>query len=160
MYKTAFLDTGFLIRLLDSTHEDHNKAVEYFKYLQRSRYIMRVSTIAIAEYCVRGEYEDIPTSGILPSPFNASHAVKSGIFGKHIHEERNKWIKSIGGRDIMKNDVKLMAHAEADNAVCYITFDSDSKKLHDILRRKKLIRFDFWNANNPVSSYTGEIPFE
>ena len=133
--------------------------MSYFRYFNANGYIMRISSIAIAEYCVKGDYDDLPTAKILPSPFNPIHAVKAGDFGKTLYENRTKWVKSVGGRDLVKNDAKLMAQAEIDKADCYVTFDADSHKLYDLLKEKKLVSFLFWDANNPLSSYTGEIPF-
>ena len=59
-----------------------------------------------------------------------------------------------------RDDVKIMAHAEADKADWYITFDTDSKKLYDTLKQRGMIKFRFIDANQPVSVYTGEIPLE
>ena len=52
--KSVFCDTGFIIRLLDKTNELHNNAVGYFKYFLENDFIIRLSTIAVAEYCVKG----------------------------------------------------------------------------------------------------------
>ncbi len=160
MYKTAFVDTGFLIRLLDENHPQHGSAVSYYDYLLEKGYIIRVSTIVIAEYCVKGEYNDLPTANILPSPFNPMHAVKAGAFGKILYEAKTQWVQEKGERTLLKNDVKIMAHAEADKADWYITFDTDSKKLYDTLKQRGMIKFRFIDANQPVSVYTGEIPLE
>ena len=159
MYKTAYVDTGFLIRLLDENHTQHNNAVEYTNYLLEKGFIIRVSTIVIAEYCVKGEYDDLPTKNFLPSPFNAMHAVKAGSFGKILYKEKSKWVQEKGDRAFLKNDAKIMAHVEADKANWYVTFDRESKKLYDVLRQHKMVSFQFIDANLPISMHTGEIVF-
>lgn len=52
-----------------------------------------------------------------------------------------------------------MAHAEADKADWYVTFDTESKKLYDTLKQHKMVSFRFIDANQPVSVYSGEIVF-
>lgn len=160
MYKTAYFDTGVIIRLLDSNHRHHASALSYLRHLQENGYILRISTIAIAEYCVKGSYDDLPTENILPSPFNTMHALKAGAFASVLLEEKSKWVSKKGERSIIKNDASLMAQAECDKADCYITFDTESKRLYDILRENRQVSFAFWDANNPISNYTGDIPFE
>ncbi len=51
--KIVFCDTGFVIRLLDETNDLHNNALGYFQYFLEHDYIIRMSTIAVAEFCVK-----------------------------------------------------------------------------------------------------------
>ena len=51
--KIVFCDTGFVIRLLDETNHLHDNAIGYFQYFLENDYIIRMSTIAVAEFCVK-----------------------------------------------------------------------------------------------------------
>ena len=76
--KIVFCDTGFMIRLLDKTNELHCNAISYFQYFLDNGYIIRMSTIAVAEFCVKGEINHLPLKNILLSPYNAYHASETG----------------------------------------------------------------------------------
>lgn len=58
--KIAMLDTSFLIRLLKEDEPLHAFAKEYFQYFLESEYVLYVSTIALAEYCVYGNLDELP----------------------------------------------------------------------------------------------------
>jgi len=60
MPEGVLLDTGFLIRLLDSNQKLHLNAKSYYKYFLNKEVTLKCSTIAIAEYCVRGTINDLP----------------------------------------------------------------------------------------------------
>ena len=76
--KIVFCDTGFVIRLLDRTSELHENALGYFRYFLENDYLIRMSTIAVAEFCVKDKIEHLPLQQILLSLFNAHHASKTG----------------------------------------------------------------------------------
>jgi len=59
MSHSVLLDTSFLIRLLNPDSELHENAKGYFKYFLDKDIVMKVSTISIAEYCVRGSIDDL-----------------------------------------------------------------------------------------------------
>lgn len=159
MYKTASLDTGFVIALLNGKDERHGKALGYYKHFLDNGYLMRISTIVISEYCVKGCIKSLPLDQIIPSPFNAIHAIKTGECASALLEQRSKWVVEKGERVFILNDAKIMAQAEADKSDVYVTFDTDSKRLYDILRSKKLVSFELWDANQPVELRTGKIKF-
>ena len=49
--KIVFCDTGFVIRLLDRTSDLHENALGYLRYFLENDYVIRMSTIAVAEFC-------------------------------------------------------------------------------------------------------------
>lgn len=51
--KIAMLDTSFLIRLLKEDDPLHTSAKSYFRYFLENKFVLFVSTVAVAEYCVR-----------------------------------------------------------------------------------------------------------
>lgn len=137
----------------------HDKALGYFKYFLDTGCVMRVSTIAISEYCVKGNFTSLPLDQIIPLPFNANHAVKAGDFASKLLAERSKWAVEKGDRVILLNDAKIMAQAETDKTDVYVTFDTESKRLYDILRNHKLVTFEFWDANHAAELRTGKLNF-
>ena len=76
-YKSVLLDTSFFIRLLNDEDPLHENAIGYFRYFLENNIILKVSTITIAEYCVRGKLEDLPLRNIQIIPFNLDHAKKN-----------------------------------------------------------------------------------
>lgn len=72
--------------------------------------MMKVSTIAIAEYCVRGKIDELPLRNLLIITFNINHAIKAGEFAKILFAEKDK-LADIKQRTIIPNDVKLFAQA-------------------------------------------------
>ena len=55
----VLLDTSFFIRLLNGEDPLHENAMGYFRYFLKNGFIIKISTIAIAEYCVRGEVSEL-----------------------------------------------------------------------------------------------------
>ena len=51
------LDTSFLIRLLKEDDPLHTNAKSYYQYLLENNFVLYVSTVAVAEYCVKGELD-------------------------------------------------------------------------------------------------------
>ena len=74
----ALLDTSFFIRLLNEEDPLHENALGYFKYFLEHDFVIKISTIAIAEYCVRGEISELPLKNMLIVPFNFDHAQRAG----------------------------------------------------------------------------------
>ncbi len=79
---SVLLDTSFFIRLLN--HEDplHDNARGYYKYFLENDIKIKISTISIAEYCVRGDITDLPLKNLIILPFNYDHGQRAGVFRK------------------------------------------------------------------------------
>ncbi len=88
MTHIVLLDTSFLIRLLNDEDPLHQNAKDYFKYFLENEIILKVSTISIAEYCVRGSLDELPLMNIQILPFNLDHAKRTGEFAKAMFEEK------------------------------------------------------------------------
>jgi predicted nucleic acid-binding protein len=74
----VLLDTSFFIRLMDESEPLHKNALGYFRYFLESDFELFISTIAIAEYCVRGKLDELPLRNLKILPFNLDHAEKTG----------------------------------------------------------------------------------
>jgi len=107
MSYSILVDTSFLIRLLNPNDALHANADGYFKYYLENDYPLICSTISIAEYCVKGSYEQIPWRNLQVLPFNVSHAIRAGKFAEIVFDKKDKL--SITNRNIIPNDTKLFA---------------------------------------------------
>ena len=58
--KSVMLDTSFCIRLMDDTEALHTNAMEYYRYFLREKITMHISTIAVAEYAVGDDPQNLP----------------------------------------------------------------------------------------------------
>ena len=114
--KIVFCDTGFVIRLLDRTSELHENALGYLRYFLENDYVIRMSTIAVAEFCVKDRIEHLPLKQILLSPFNAYHASKTGECARILYEAKTKGVVEVDARILIQNDVKLLVQAECERA--------------------------------------------
>ena len=158
--KIVFCDTGFVIRLLDRTNELHNNAVGSFRYFLENDYIIRMSTIAVAEFCVKDSIDHLPLRQILLSPFNALHASKAGEYARILYSAKAKGVMEVDARILIQNDVKLMAQTECEAAAYYLTSDSRSKRMYDVLRENSRVSFDFTDIHVPYSSKFAIIDFD
>ncbi len=78
MLKGALLDTSFLIRLLLPSEALHQQATAYYKYFLEQQIPLFVSTISIAEYCVKGNIGELPLQQVQVLPFNLKDAENAG----------------------------------------------------------------------------------
>ena len=74
---SVLLDTSFFIRLLNSDDFLHINARDYFKYFLENEILLKVSTISIAEYCVKGKMDELPLRNLKIISFNLEHAIKN-----------------------------------------------------------------------------------
>lgn len=155
--KVVFCDTGFVIRLLDKTKALHDNAVGYFRYFLENDYIIRMSTIAVAEFCVKDDISHLPLRNILLSPFNAYHASQSGESARILFDAKAKGVLEVDARIIIQNDVKLLVQAQCESASHYLTADSASKRMYDILKDNDKVSFDFTDIHTPHTQKFGML---
>ncbi len=155
----VMMDTCFFIRMSNANDPLHDNVMEYFRYFINHEYDLRISTIAIAEYCTKGCVNDLPLKNLLPLPFNFDHAICSGKFMREIYKEKSRRGATFGNRLIIPNDTKMFAQAECAKVQYYLTSDRESKKIYDILRDNRLIGFEFIDISMACGSYFGELPF-
>lgn len=130
----VLLDTSFFIRLLNIHDSLHDNALGYFRYFLEEGYVLKVSTIAIAEYCTRGNISELPLRDVLVLPFNYDHAVKAGKMMAEVYREKARRGAQITPRAVIPNDTKMFAQAEIDPEInCYATSDRECLKVFDIL---------------------------
>lgn len=96
-------------------------------------FVIKISTIAIAEYCVRGEADELPLKSMLIVPFNFDHALKAGKMIAEVYEEKKRRGATVTPRAVVPNDTKMFAQAEVEPDVNYYgTADVECMKVYDI----------------------------
>lgn len=155
---SVLLDTSFFIRLLNSEDPLHTNAKEYYRYFLQEEIDMIISTISIAEFCVKGEITDLPLRNLKILPFNYDHACRAGEFARVIFE--NKYVENlkIHPRAIIPNDSKLFSQADIEKSIdAFVT--SDERSRNNILLLKKTLNasFDYIDINTEYSQTFGVL---
>jgi len=156
MKHSVLLDTSFFVRLLNDQDPLHNNAKGYFRYFLENQIVLKVSTITIAEYCVRGKIEELPLRNIQIVPFNLDQAKRTGEFAEAIFKENKINLIKLSPRAIIPNDSKLFAQADLDNTVThFVTSDSRSKNSYSALKKHIVPKFEIIDISKPHNETFG-----
>ncbi len=121
--------------------------------------ILKCSTIAVAEYCIKGKHTELPLRNVQILPFNFSHALRAGELSSIWISHRNE--SKFPERAVVINDIKLMAQADDDTLIdAYITSDVESKKIYDFLKEYTQLSFAFIDLKIPYNEIFGILPLE
>ena len=161
MKHSVLLDTSFFVRLLNDEDPLHNNAKGYYRYFLENEIILKVSTISIAEYCVRGEIEELPLRNIQIIPFNLDQAKRTGEFAEAIFEENKIGKEKLSPRAIIPNDSKLFAQADLDKSITYfVTSDSRSKNTFSALKTRISLKFEIIDISTPYNETFGILDLQ
>jgi predicted nucleic acid-binding protein len=150
------LDTSFFIRLFNPEDLLHEHAKAYYKYFLEEGIGMTVSTISIAEFCVKGDITDLPLKTLKILPFNYNHAQKAGEFARIIYENRTKQTLDIHPRILIPNDSKLFAQADSEDTIdAFVTSDERSQSVINLLRTSANARFTYIDLKTPYTQTFG-----
>ncbi len=156
IHKAALLDTSFFLRFLNDEDPLFGNADGYFRYFIRNDITMMISTISIAEYCVGGDFSELPLRNLQIAPFNIDQAVRTGELARHVFKQKGK-LKLLE-RNIIPNDTKLFAQADKSEQIrYYISSDRESKKIYDLLHEVYKLQFEFVDLSIPHHEYFGEL---
>ena len=134
MSKAVLLDSGFLIRLMNPNESLHQVALDLFKEYITSGVVCKVSTIALAEYGVKGDLRFLPTKYLQFVPFVYSHAEVASVFMRTIIKVKQERGVVITPRVVIPNDTKMFAQASAEPDVfAFVSADAEAKKVSDML---------------------------
>ncbi len=61
----------------------------------------------------------------------------------------------VDARIVIQNDVKLLAQAQCDSASFYLTADTQSRRMYDVLKEGAQLSFDFTDIHTPYSEKFG-----
>jgi hypothetical protein len=147
MPKSVLLDTSFFIRFLNESDPLFSYAEGYFKYFLNKEIVMMISTISIAEYCVRGDVHELPLKNLQIIPFNLNHAKRTGEFAGFVFDHKKSL--DLKNRNIIPNDSKLFAQADTIQSVdYYLSSDVESLNIYNLLKANFNPSFYFLNLNN------------
>ena len=134
MAKTVLLDSGFLIRLMNPNEPHHRVALDLFKDYVSSGVTCMVSTVALAEYGVKGDLRYLPTKYLQFLPFQYHHAEVAAMFMRRIIQVKQERGAEIKPRVIIPNDTKMFAQASAETDIyAFVSADAEAKKVYELL---------------------------
>ena len=156
-----FFDTSFFVRLLNDDDDLHNNAKGYFRYFLENEIVLKVSTISIAEYCVRGKIDELPLKSIQIIPFNLDQAKRTGEFAEIIFEQNKISKEKLSPRAIIPNDSKLFAQADLIKSIThFVTSDSKSKSTFSALKKQIIPKFEIIDISKPYNVTFGILDLQ
>lgn len=153
----ALLDTSFFLRLLDSNDPLHENAKDYFEYMLNNGFELYISTIAIAEFCVRNSLDHLPFKNVRVLPFNIFHAEEAGNVYRLVLDERKRRGAEGPKREVVQNDSKQFAQAVSERFDWYVSSDSEAVKVYSIFKDSVNHKFLYVDIGNPINQYTGQL---
>lgn len=155
--KVAMLDTSFLIRLLKEDDPLHTSAKTYYQYFLENKFVLFVSTVAVAEYCVKGELDQLPFECVRVVPFNLDHAEKAGDFAHTLYQARDEGQYTPEQRLIIPNDTKIFAQASSIGALYFVTADTKASNAMAILAQERGFSVAHVDIHEPISTFSGTL---
>jgi len=150
MKHSVLLDTSFFIRLLNYNDPLQKNALAYYKYFLENNFIIKISTVSIAEYCVVGSINELPLKDLQIIPFNLDHGVKTGEFAEVIFSENKISSEKLKPRAIIPNDSKLFAQADLDQSIThFVTSDARSLSTYATLKKGSNPKFQMIDIQIP-----------
>lgn len=150
------LDTSFVIRLMNDTDPLHQNAYDYFTYFQREKISTHISTIAVAEYGVGDDVNNLPLDFLQIEAFDFRDAETSGKFHKEIIRKKQNIANY--DRRLIANDVKILAQISTKQIDAIISKDIASySKYIKPLKDAGLLHVQFLDLNTPLKTILGEL---
>ena len=153
----ALLDTSFFFRLLDANDPLHENAKAYYEYMLTHDFELYISTIAIAEFCVRNPLEHLPIKNVRVLPFNIFHAQEAGHIYSLVRDEKEKRGAERLKRDVVQNDSKQFGQAVNEAFDWYVSSDSEALKIYSIFKNAASHQFQYVDISKPCSEYLGQL---
>lgn len=118
MKPSVLLDTSFLISLVDNNRDNHQIAKSYYKHILEQKFPIYFSTIVASEFSIKQPVTDLDLKNFRFLPFNITHAIKSAEI-RNLLKERDTG----DNRDVVKDDMKIIAQALCENIPFVLTED-------------------------------------
>jgi len=158
MKHSVLLDTSFFIRLLNPDDPLHKNTLGYFQYYLEKDHPLICSTISIAEYCVRGKFDELPWRNLRVLPFNANHAIRAGELAEIVFRKKDKLF--LQNRNVIPNDSKLFAQSDAESTIKeFVTSDVKCQNIIDIIKEETPLSFKVVSIRRPFSETYGVLDF-
>ncbi len=107
MRNGVFLDTSFLISLVNPAEANHQTATLFYRHFLKERMPMAISAIVVAEFCVKQRLDTLPMEQFVPLPFTHEDAVV--VAGLDFKAYQSPAVP----RPVLKDDFKIIGHAES-----------------------------------------------
>jgi hypothetical protein len=134
MNKSVLLDTSFVISLVDDSRENHQKAVQFYKYFIENKIAMILSSIVTSEFCTKQDITDLPLNNFKPLPFNIPDSYHISSLFDDIYKNRDGQ-----NRACVKDDYKILSQCVFNKIDYFITEDFNlHKKVLNLKSSKKL----------------------
>ncbi|MCB0735939.1 MAG: hypothetical protein KDC92_00405 [Bacteroidetes bacterium] len=160
MKHSVLLDTSFFVHLLNDEDALHRNALGYFNYFLDHEITLKISTISIAEYCVRGKIDELPLRNLQIIPFNLNHGKRTGEFARILFDANHQNQLNLTPRAIIPNDSKLFAQADLDQTVThFVTSDVRSNKTFNTLKSNEHLKFEIIDISTPYNERFGVLNF-
>ena len=148
--KSILIDTSFIIKFLKKDDILFQNARDYYLYFLNNKIAMKVSTISIAEFCIKGEINQLPLNNLQIVPFNINHAIRAGDFARICFETKKQNKLEIDKRNIIPNDTKIFAQADSESDINnFITSDKKCEDIYSVIKNKMELKFNIINLETP-----------
>ncbi len=109
---------------MDDTEALHANAIEYYRYFLQQKISMHISTIAVAEYAVGDDPQNLPINTLQIESFDFLDAREAGNFHKYLKGAQ----PNIEGynRRIIVNDLKIFSQLKTKKIDAIISADISS----------------------------------
>lgn len=155
----VLLDTSFFLHFLKPQAPLQQHADRYFRYFLQHNWPMYLSTVVIAEYCVKGQLDELPLLNLRLLPFTVPHAVRAGELRARVIGADRLLIVPDVERTQIPNDTKLFAQADQEHTIThYLSADDKSRKVFNLLdQAPPRPRFQFVSLATPPEATFSQL---
>lgn len=118
----AVLDTGFLITLVDASRPAHDAAKAYYRYFLEEGMPLYLPTVVASEFGIKQPVTDLPLHNFKVLPFNLAESIRCANLNVSYYRQKI----GAGQRDAVKDDFKIIAQAEEQDALFLLTEDQNT----------------------------------
>jgi len=128
------VDTSALIALVNTEDVCHTTVKAYIEQAVLDKLQIHLSSLTVAEFCVRQNFSTIDTATFIISSFETPEAILAGKFDSFLNKDTGD------SRQAMKIDIMLIAHAQKLRVAGLLTLDAKSmaKYCHRLLKQGSL----------------------
>jgi len=134
----AVLDTTFLISLSDENRSAHEAAKAYYQFFLEAGMPLYLPTVVASEFGIKQAVTDLPLHNFKVLPFNLAEAIRCADLNVAYYRDK----VGAGQRDAVKDDFKIIAQTEEQEALFLLTEDRSTMSTYcEQLRTDNKINF-------------------